>query len=134
MKSTAEIVFNQTSVQPAGTKITIKQLHSRNPAHSTSGINAALHKMRTLGYLDGSARGEYIVNEKTTDYGEKLSFRAKPDTMASKRTKRQVAKILRLGGDDVLQNLLDAMAKAEPEIRRLMEVDAAAKKFADKVA
>ena len=121
MKSASEIVYNQLKNRAPGSKILLASLANANPSHSQKSINGALARMVRKGYLERFSRGIYIVNDKTKSYGDGRGFRTKPKNAvfpkSSKTKKSENANV------DVLQALLDAMAEAEPEIRRLKSIE-----------
>lgn len=102
-------------------------------------VNWELCKMAKLGLIDRVSKGKYELPPEFFIWGMNHKFKAsspKPKARPPKKKqpirKKAIARVRALTNEriDVIENLLNAMAEAEPELRRLMEQDKTIQKLA----
>lgn len=119
MKSVAHRTYLWLAAKNVGVVIDVIQTRTKF-ADTQEGDSAttSLSMMTTAGVLERISYGRYKILPGLKKWGE-----AKKWARAPKRRKSFVPHPTDHRGDDVIENLLTAMAAAEPELKRLQKQD-----------
>lgn len=120
MKTTIEKVYNLLRSREPGGTFRVSALIKVYPGED-KGIYSAVAKMRKAGVIKPLRRGVYTIEPSLKEWGERRTWTQLGSKGAAK--KKAAKKQVKRYDGDVLQNLLDAMAAAEPEIRRLLKIE-----------
>jgi len=112
--------YKHVSELKDGTTFTQSYMHKRLPAYTASSVNNALYKMELAGGLTRSSTGGYKVNlTALKKWGDKKVWK----TYYSDRTgKRGKAKAKPPTDNEIMGNLIAAIAAAEPIIHKYQKI------------
>lgn len=121
-KSGAQKVYNHLARLQPGKGITYNRLLKALPALTGGTISGALYRFHVLGILAKSGGGVYTPQDVTfAAYGEKKRWHTKRTTKVRGKAKVSTKPVV-LADTQVLNNLLEAMAAAEPILNKYKEV------------
>lgn len=130
-KTSALRAFEMIKTLPVGSSFSVNDIMAKMPDYVTkSAIGNIVGRMVKRGYLTkikGSL--QYGVIEKTKTYDKKHKFNTGGYTFTSSKDKPSA--VSTNGDYDIIENLLNAMAAAEPILRRYKQLDKFVKTFND---
>jgi DNA-binding transcriptional regulator PaaX len=133
MKSVPEKTWVYLRNRPVESTVkhsTIVNQIMRGKGVTEKAVDLAIRRMvRDGALLHTNIRGMYEITPSMLSWGDKVNFRS---GKKGKKGHKKAKKADVVSTDNVIMNLLNAMAEAENELRRLMSVDRKAKELARK--
>ena len=130
-RATSTRVWNVIKHRSAGTTISLSAIKGQVQNAPSSALGNAISKMIIQGGMKRVGKGSYIVTQELLDWGNKRQWNEQYTYGGKPRAHKQAELSLAptkpcsdlCNADNVLDKLLEVMAAAEPEIRRLREVE-----------
>lgn len=137
-KTSAYRAYQMLQTLPVGSTFLMGDIMKKMPEYVSPGaVGNMFWHMRKGGYLEKLPKTQqWVILDNTKDWHEvhKFNETAVPRVGAKKRTytKRAIGKPVTTSGDiDIIEDLLTAMARAEPVLRKYKQLDEIVNKFAN---